>query len=74
MNLKIENVRRQLVDIINQSGLPIGVIYYMFKDLFGEISQEHNNAIRYEMRQLEEVKKSETETKEDENKKSEESS
>jgi hypothetical protein len=59
MNLKIENVKHELIDIINNSGLPIGVIYYVFKDLYNDISREHSNAIMYEMRQLKEKEMSE---------------
>ena len=32
-NTKINNLRTNLVNLINQSDLPVGIIYYLLKDL-----------------------------------------
>ena len=39
MNLKCELFKQSMNQIIQTSGLPIGVVYYIFKDLFHEIEK-----------------------------------
>lgn len=42
VNLTIENTRQAVVEIINQSGLPIGVAYYVLKDIMADLSNSYN--------------------------------
>ena len=51
MNFRIEIVKEQLINVINNSGLPIGVIHYLLKDISNEVIAEYNNAIAYEKQQ-----------------------
>lgn len=49
INQKIEYYRQQLINIINNSKLPVGILYYIIKDIFNMISIEYNAAIEREM-------------------------
>lgn len=51
MNFRIEIVKKQLINVINNSELPIGVIHYLLKDISNEVIAEYNNAIAYEKQQ-----------------------
>lgn len=51
INSKIEFTKEQLINVINNSGLPIGVIHYLLKDISNEVIAEFNNAIAYEKQQ-----------------------
>ena len=42
VNLTIENTRQAVVDTINQSGLPIGVVYYVLKDIMANLSNSYD--------------------------------
>lgn len=64
MNLQIENVKQNIIDIINNSGLPIGVINYLFKDISREVANEYNRALSFEQQQKKEQELKEKELKE----------
>lgn len=51
INSKIEFTKEQLINVINNSGLPIGVIHYLLKDISNEVIVEYNKAIAYEKQQ-----------------------
>lgn len=51
INSKIEFTKEQLINVINNSGLPIGVIHYLLKDISNEVVAEYNRAIAYEKQQ-----------------------
>lgn len=51
MNLQIENVKQQVINVINNSNLPIGTIYYMFKDILNEVGTEYDRALASERQQ-----------------------
>lgn len=71
MNLQIENVKQNIINIINNSGLPIGIIYYLFKDINAEISSGYNKALNYEKQQ--QLEKEKQEKQQEENKDEQES-
>ncbi len=54
MNLQIENVRQNIIDVINNSQLPIGVIYYLFKDISKEVADEYKRSLSFEQQQKKE--------------------
>ena len=54
MNLQIENVKQNIINVINNSGLPIGVIHYLFKDISKEVADEYNKALMFEQQQKKE--------------------
>lgn len=41
----LRDLRKQVEDIINQSGLPIDCIYFLFKDIMNEIENIYNQEI-----------------------------
>lgn len=38
----MEDLRNKLIDIINECSLPIEGIYYIFKDVFRELSDQYS--------------------------------
>lgn len=61
MNLQIESIKSNLIDIINNSGLPIGVIHYMLKDISREVATEYNKTLLTEQQQKEQKLNNENE-------------
>ena len=63
----LRDFRKQIENIINQSGLPIDAIYFVLKDILNEVSEIYNNEIaKEEMQKIEqENSKEETKDKED---------
>lgn len=51
INSKIEFTKEQLINVINNSGLPIGVIHYLLKDISNEVIVEYNRVITQEKEQ-----------------------
>ena len=47
-NTHLNNLKNDLVTIINKSGLPVGVIYYVVKDLFMDVQFAYENALKNE--------------------------
>ena len=48
MNLQIEQTKNEIINVINNSGLPIGVIYYLFKDINTEVANEYGKTLNAE--------------------------
>lgn len=66
--LVLKNLRKQMEDAINNSGLPIDAVYFVLKDILNEATQIYENTIREEQQQqaaLEEQKKKEKESTDD---------
>lgn len=65
----LRNLRKQIEDTINNSGLPIDAIYFVLKDILNEVIEIYNNEITKE--EMEDItkankdKEAETEDKED---------
>lgn len=65
MNLKMKILEKQLVDILSNSGLPIGTIYYMLKNLLFQIENLYNAQIeKEEMQQYNKQKQNNENVKE----------
>lgn len=47
-NTQLYNLKNDLVNIINKSGLPVGVAYYIIKDLFMEIQNAYEATLKSE--------------------------
>ena len=60
------NFRKQIENIINQSGLPIDAIYFVLKDILNEVTEIYNNEIAKEEIQKAEQENSKEETKDKE--------
>lgn len=65
MNLQIENTKTEIINVINNSGLPIGVIHYLIRDIKNEVAYEYQKAITQEQEQLKQKEQEKTEIKED---------
>ena len=64
----LKDFRKQIEDIINQSGLPIDAIYFVLKDILNEVTQIYENVAKEEEQQqaaLEEQEKKEKENTKD---------
>lgn len=48
MNLQIEITKQNLVNDINNSGLPVGVVLYIMKDLVNDLEKNYNQIINNE--------------------------
>ena len=62
----LRNLRKQIENIINQSGLPIDAIYFILKDILNEVTEIYNNEIAKEEIQKAEQENSKEETKDKE--------
>ena len=52
----LRNLRKQIENIINQSGLPIDAIYFVLKDILNEVTEIYNNEIaKEEMKNISET-------------------
>lgn len=67
----LKDFRKQIEDIINQSGLSIDAVYFVLKDIFNEVTQIYVDATREEELQaaLKEQEEKENANNEDINKK-----
>ena len=62
----LRDFRKQIENIINQSGLPIDAIYFVLKDILNEVSEIYNNEITKEEMQKIEQENIKEETKDEE--------
>ena len=44
----LKNFRKQIEDIINQSGLSIDAVYFVLKDILNEVTQIYENVAKEE--------------------------
>lgn len=64
----LKDFRKQIEDIINQSGLSIDAVYFVLKDILNEVTQIYENVAKEEEQQqaaLEEQEKKEKENTND---------
>lgn len=59
MNLQIENTKTEIINVINDSGLPIGVIHYLLGDIKNEVTYEYKKALAQEKEELKQRKEQE---------------
>ena len=45
INQEIEQVRNSIVSVINNSNMPIGVVYYVMKDIMSEIELSYQKVL-----------------------------
>lgn len=46
--LVLKNLRKQMEDAINNSGLSIDAVYFVLKDIFNEVTQIYENVVKEE--------------------------
>lgn len=64
INLIIEDIKSQIINTINNSGLPISIIYYLMSDIYKKLDVEYKSYI--EQAKLEEKRQALKESKEKE--------
>lgn len=64
INLIIEDIKSQIINTINNSGLPISIIYYLMSDIYKKLEVEYKSYI--EQAKLEEKRQALKESKEKE--------
>lgn len=55
INYSIENFRKDIYEIVNNSQLPLGTVYFIFKDIFGDITSAYQNAVIQEMQAIQQA-------------------
>lgn len=51
-DLDIENVKNSLIDTINNSNLPFGVLLYMVNDIARQLNEAYNRSIQLEKQKV----------------------
>ena len=67
MNMTIEELKQQLYELVNNSGLPFSVVYYLFKDFMNELTNAYNETLNNEFKAYQEEQKKKEEEAEKEN-------
>ena len=67
-DLKVDNFRTQLINLINSCSLPISTVMYIMKDIYYDVSNEYNRVVgqQYELF-CQEAKKGHQQKEEEEN-------
>lgn len=68
INTAIDIFKNNLTNLIGNSQLPVGIMYYILKDITYEIQEVYNNSVEKERQKINEiVSKNETTTEENSN-------
>lgn len=67
-NTRMELLKQNIVQLIGESELPVGVIYYILKDLFEDITNAYNQSLVLEKSLSEEKENNPSNEQEQENK------
>ena len=51
-NTYLNNFKTNMVNEINNSGLPVGVVYYIMKDLLNDIQNAYENTLKKEKEEI----------------------
>jgi hypothetical protein len=51
-NTYLNDFKTDMVNMINNSGLPVGVVYYIVKDLFSDIQLAYENTLKKEKEEI----------------------
>lgn len=66
INLKTEQFKNQIYDLINQNELPISLTYYIFKEITENIEKAQKIAVKKELDQLKQQQQKQEEEKQEE--------
>ena len=47
-NTQLNDLKNNLINTINQSGIPVGVIYYLLKDILADVAESYKQSILIE--------------------------
>ena len=50
-NTRLNNLKSDIINIVNKSGLPVGIVYYIVKDAFNDITNAYKEALVSEMKE-----------------------
>ena len=64
LNMGINTFKDNLINLVSNSQLPVGVIYYILKDVVAEIEKIYNESLAKEQQELLNKMKKEQEQKE----------
>lgn len=64
INLKTEQFKNQIYDLINQNELPISLTYYIFKEITENIEKAQKVAVKRELDQLKQQQQKQRQEKE----------
>lgn len=53
MNYEIEQFHKQLVQLINNCGIPVGAAVYVMKDCYNELLRAYNDVLQEEVQEIE---------------------
>ena len=68
INMKSEELKIQLFNLVNNSELPFSSVYYIFKDFMQSLTESYDRIINEELQKYrDELKKAEEDQKEEEN-------
>lgn len=62
-DLRVDNFKTQLINMLNESNLPISTIMYIIKDVFYDVSAEYNRIVNQQYKDFCEEAKKESEQK-----------
>lgn len=65
INLKTEQFKNQIYDLINQNELPISLTYYIFKEITENIEKAQRIAVKRELDQLKKQQQKQEEKQEE---------
>ena len=65
-NTYLNDFKTNIVNEINNSGLPVGVVYYIMKDLLVDVQSAYENTLKKEAKQAEKNKNLEDKSETDE--------
>ena len=66
INLRTEQFKNQIYDLINQNELPISLTYYIFKEITENIEKAQKIAVKRELDQLKQQQQKQEEEKQKE--------
>lgn len=63
-NIKVEELKEKLFEIVNESGLPLSSVYYLFKDFMKDLTDAYTESLNNEYQQYQKEKEEVTENEE----------
>ena len=58
-NTRLNNLKSDIINIVNKSGLPVGIVYYIVKDALNDITNAYKEALVSEKNIIKESKNNE---------------
>ena len=44
-NTRLNNLKTDIINVVNKSGLPVGIVYYIVKDALNDITNAYKEAL-----------------------------